>query len=83
MNFLSNPPVLGEPINSIPTRSSLSFEQHGVNASLESVDKGPRLTRLVLKLSSSGDLGRLSRALETVPFELGYGYRGHDGASWR
>lgn len=43
----------------------------GVGAEIESVVTGPRLTRFVLRLSGSGDLDRLHRDLDKVPFELG------------
>lgn len=49
---------------------------HGQNVSceLEERTEGPRLTKLTLKLKSSGDLGRMRRAIDILPFELGQGH---------
>lgn len=49
---------------------------HGQNVSceLEERAEGPRLTKLTLKLKSSGDLGRMRRAIDILPFELGQGH---------
>lgn len=43
----------------------------GVNATIEMVDEGPRLTRYTLKLSGPADLDRLKKGLEKIPFDLG------------
>ncbi len=43
----------------------------GVNASLDDVREGPRLTRYFLQLASATDLDRLKKGVEKIPFELG------------
>lgn len=43
----------------------------GVNATIESIDEGPRLSRYTLHLAGPSDLDRLHKGLEKVPFELG------------
>lgn len=43
----------------------------GVNATIEDVQEGPRLTRYTLQLSSSTDLDRLRKGVDKIQFELG------------
>ena len=43
----------------------------GVNAAIENVDDGPRLTRYTLLLAGPADLDRLHKGLDKIPFELG------------
>lgn len=43
----------------------------GVNATIDQVDEGPRLTRYTLHLAGPSDLDRLQKGAEKVPFELG------------
>ena len=43
----------------------------GVNAVIEVVEDGPRLTRYTLHLAGPADLDRLNKGLEKIPFELG------------
>ena len=51
-----------------------SLREHDVVCELENCAAGPRLTMLTLKLGSSDDLGRLRRAIDVLPFELGHGH---------
>lgn len=43
----------------------------GVNAAIELVTNGPRLTRYSLHLAGTADLDRLQNGLDKIPFELG------------
>lgn len=43
----------------------------GVNAAVDAIEDGPRLTRYLLHLAGPTDLDRLNRGLEKIPFELG------------
>ncbi|MBF0333800.1 MAG: DndE family protein [Alphaproteobacteria bacterium] len=43
----------------------------GVGADIEKMVVGPRLTRFTLRLSASGDLDRLRKDIDKIPFELG------------
>lgn len=43
----------------------------GVGAEIETLLRGPRLTRYILRLHGPSDLDRLTRELDKIPFELG------------
>ena len=51
-----------------------TLRELGVVCDLENRTEGPRLTMLTLRLGSSGDLGRLRRVIDVLPFELGQGH---------
>lgn len=53
------------------TRLHRALGEIGVGAEIEKIAVGPRLTRFTLRLSSAGDLDRLQRDLDKIPFELG------------
>ncbi|WP_274379653.1 FtsK/SpoIIIE domain-containing protein [Azospirillum cavernae] len=55
----------------LPARLRRALGEIGVGAEVEKVDAGPRLTRFTLRLSAAGDLDRLRRDLDKIPFELG------------
>lgn len=57
----------------LSTRLRRALGEIGVGAEVEKVAAGPRLTRFTLRLSSAGDLDRLRRDLDKIPFELGIG----------
>ncbi len=50
------------------------LSDQGISGQLEKSTEGPRLTIMTLKLGSSGDLGRMKRAIDILPFELGQGH---------
>jgi S-DNA-T family DNA segregation ATPase FtsK/SpoIIIE len=43
----------------------------GVNATIDEVSDGPRLTRYLLQLTSPADLDRLRKDIDKIPFQLG------------
>lgn len=57
----------------LPERIMRVTGELGIGAALESVDRGPRLTRLTLRLHDFEDLERLRGGLEKIIFALGLG----------
>jgi S-DNA-T family DNA segregation ATPase FtsK/SpoIIIE len=55
----------------LAARLGRALGEVGVGATVESVDDGPRLTRVTLRLSTAADLDRLKRELDKIPFEMG------------
>lgn len=53
------------------TRLARALGELGVGSEIDDVVEGPRLTRYILRLTAHGDLDRLKRNLDKVPFELG------------
>ena len=57
-----------------PDKVTETLRELGVVCDLEDRTEGPRLTMLTLRLGSSGDLSRLRRIIDVLPFELGQGH---------
>lgn len=59
------------PAQDITEKLHRALEAIGVNANIEDTKYGPRVTRYTLHLASAGDLDRLHRDLDKIPFEMG------------
>lgn len=69
--FFERPGGEAGPQEDITGRLHRALEAIGVNANIEAIAEGPRITRYTLHLTSAGDLDRLHRDLDKIPFEMG------------
>lgn len=69
--FFQRPDSETGPVQNITERLHRALEAIGVNGNIEDTKYGPRVTRYTLHLASAGDLDRLHRDLDKIPFEMG------------